>query len=81
MLFPRLPDSSGAGYFGSLWSLVAAMDLRTAFAPDKLSTEVGKRYREKILQRGGELPAPELVRDFLGRDSNSNAFFDYLKTK
>ena len=79
--FAHIAGSYGAGYYGYLWSLVVAMDLRTAFAPDKLSAEVGKRYREKILQRGGELPAPELVHDFLGRDSNSKAFFDYLKAK
>ncbi|MBW8760722.1 MAG: hypothetical protein JF586_24340, partial [Burkholderiales bacterium] len=58
---------------------VVAMDLRTAFAADKLSPDVGKRYREQVLGQGAQKPAPELVKDFLGRESNSQAFFDYLK--
>ncbi|HEY9106494.1 MAG TPA: M3 family metallopeptidase [Roseateles sp.] len=68
-----------AGYYGYLWSLVVAMDLRTAFAADKLSPEVGKRYRDLVLGQGAQKPAPELVKDFLGRESNSQAFFEYLK--
>jgi thimet oligopeptidase len=72
-------DGYAAGYYGYLWSLVVAMDLRTAFAADKLSPEVGKRYRELVLGQGAQKPAPELVKDFLGRESNSQAFFEYLK--
>lgn len=77
--FAHIAGGYGAGYYGYLWSLVVAMDLRTAFAADKLSAETGRRYREAILSHGGERPAPELVRDFLGRDSNARAFFDYLR--
>ena len=55
------------------------MDLRTAFAADKLDPAVGKRYREQVLGQGAQKPAPALVKDFLGRDSNSQAFFEYLK--
>ncbi len=77
--FAHIAGGYGAGYYGYLWSLVVAMDLRTAFAADKLSPEVGKRYREQVLGQGAQKPAPELVKDFLGRESNSQAFFDYLK--
>jgi len=77
--FAHIAGSYGAGYYGYLWSLVVAMDLRTAFAADKLSPEVGQRYRERVLSQGAQKPAAELVKDFLGRDSNSQAFFDYLK--
>ncbi|MEO6279263.1 M3 family metallopeptidase [Roseateles sp.] len=77
--FAHIAGGYGAGYYGYLWSLVVAMDLRTAFAADKLSPEVGKRYRDLVLGQGAQKPAPELVKDFLGRDSNSEAFFDYLK--
>jgi thimet oligopeptidase len=55
------------------------MDLRTPFAADKLDAAVGRRYRDAVLSRGAEKPAPELVRDFLGRESNANAFYDYLR--
>ena len=77
--FAHIAGSYGAGYYGYLWSLVVAMDLRTAFAADKLDAGVGKRYRERVLGQGAQKPAPELVKDFLGRESNSQAFFDYLK--
>ncbi len=77
--FAHIAGGYGAGYYGYLWSLVVAMDLRTAFAADKLGTDAGKRYRELVLGEGAQKPAPELVKDFLGRESNSQAFFDYLK--
>ena len=77
--FAHIAGGYGAGYYGYLWSLVVAMDLRTAFAADKLSADVGKRYREQVLGQGAQKPAPELVKDFLGRESNSQAFFDYLR--
>ncbi len=67
-----------SGYYGYLWSLVVAMDLRTAFAADKLSPVVGDRYRRTVLAPGGEKPANELVHDFLGRDVSSKPFFDYM---
>jgi len=77
--FAHIAGGYGSGYYGYLWSLVVAMDLRTAFSADKLSPEVGKRYRELVLGQGAQKPAPALVKDFLGRESNSQAFFDYLK--
>lgn len=77
--FAHIAGGYGAGYYGYLWSLVVAMDLRTAFAADKLSPDVGKRYREQVLGQGAQKPAPALVKDFLGRESNSQAFFEYLK--
>ena len=77
--FAHIAGGYGAGYYGYLWSLVVAMDLRTAFAADKLSPDVGRRYRDMVLGQGAQKPAPELVQDFLGRESNSQAFFDYLK--
>ena len=55
------------------------MDLRTAFAADKLDPAVGKRYRDLILANGSQRPAQVLVHDFLGRDFNAKAFFDDLK--
>jgi thimet oligopeptidase len=68
-----------AGYYGYLWSEVVAADLRTAFADNKLDAAVGRRYRDTILARGSEKPPQALVRDFLGRESNSKAFFEDLQ--
>ena len=77
--FSHLAGSYGAGYYGYLWSLVIAMDLRTAFAADKLDPKFGMGYRTHILQQGSERAPGELVHDFLGRDTNSKAFYDYLR--
>ena len=77
--FSHIASNYSAGYYGYLWSLVVAMDLRTAFAADKLDPAVGMRYRNTVLAHGGEKPAAELVKEFLGRETNSKAFFDYLK--
>ena len=77
--FGHVAGGYAAGYYGYLWSEVMAADLRTAFAADRLSAAVGKRYRDTILANGGQLPPQELVRSFLGRDSNNQAFFTELK--
>jgi thimet oligopeptidase len=76
--FSHVAGGYGAGYYGYLWSLVVAMDLRTAFAEDRLSPAVGKRYRDTVLSQGGQRPPDQLVKDFLGRDLSPKAFFDYL---
>jgi thimet oligopeptidase len=72
-------DGYTAGYYGYLWSLVVAMDMRTAFQADKLDPAVGARYRAKVISQGGQKPPAELVKDFLGRDFSSQPFFDYMK--
>jgi thimet oligopeptidase len=58
---------------------VLAVDLRTAFGNDKLDPVVGQRYRNTILANGSQKRPQQLVRDFLGRPSNSNAFFEELR--
>lgn len=68
-----------AGYYGYLWSLVVAMDLRSPFAKDRLDPAIGQRYREALLSQGSQRPPKELVRNFLGREPSSKAFFDDLK--
>jgi thimet oligopeptidase len=77
--FSHSATGYAAGYYGYLWSLVVAKDLQTAFEPDRLDPAVGRRYRDRILGQGGQRPPKDLVRDFLGRDTNSKAFFDYLR--
>ena len=72
-------DGYAAGYYGYLWSLVVAMDLRTAFAADHLDPIVGARYRQAVIGQGNQKPPRTLVKDFLGRDVSNAAFFDYLK--
>jgi thimet oligopeptidase len=77
--FSHVASGYAAGYYGYLWSEVVAHDLRTAFAKDKLSREVGMRYRRTVLSQGGQRPPLPIVRDFLGRDTNPKAFNAYVK--
>ncbi len=77
--FSHIAGGYSAGYYGYLWSLVVAMDLRTAFAANKLDSAAGRRYRDKVLGQGSARLPQALVHDFLGRDFNAQAFFDDLK--
>lgn len=76
--FSHIAENYSAGYYGYLWSLVVASDMRTAFAADKLDAQVGRRYRDTVLAQGSQRPPQQLVHTFLGRDFNAKAFFDEL---
>ncbi|MFN0186795.1 MAG: M3 family metallopeptidase [Aquabacterium sp.] len=75
--FSHIASNYGAGYYGYLWSLVVATDLRTAFT-DRLDPRVGRRYRDIVLGAGSQRPPKDIVRDFLGREFTTRAFFDDL---
>ncbi|HJV60487.1 MAG TPA: M3 family metallopeptidase [Albitalea sp.] len=76
--FGHIASGYAAGYYSYLWSLVVAEDMRTAFEGHKLSPEVGRRYRETVLANGGQFPPGELLQRFLGRPTDSRAFFKWL---
>jgi thimet oligopeptidase len=68
-----------AMYYTYMWSLVIAKDLLTPFEERGLmQTEITYRYRDAILVPGGTKDAAELIRDFLGRDFEFDAFQRYL---
>ncbi|MHC4892363.1 MAG: M3 family metallopeptidase [Planctomycetota bacterium] len=72
-------DGYQAGYYGYLWSLVYAQDMFTPFeGGDLLDPELGARYRRTVLAAGGTRDAIDLVRDFIGREPNSEAFSRHL---
>jgi thimet oligopeptidase len=77
--FAHSAGGYGAGYYSYLWSEVLAADLRTAFATSRLDPAVGRRYRDTMLGQGGQRAPDALMRDFLGRDSRADAFFDELR--
>ncbi|MFD2271248.1 M3 family metallopeptidase [Undibacterium arcticum] len=64
-----------AGYYGYMWSEVLALDMLSRYHGKLMNPEVGQLYRKSILERGSELRGADLVRGFLGRESNSKAFF------
>jgi thimet oligopeptidase len=64
-----------AGYYGYLWSRVYGDDMFTRFeGAGVLDRDTGRDYRRKILERGGSVDGDELVRSFLGREPNMDAF-------
>jgi thimet oligopeptidase len=64
-----------AGYYGYLWSQVFGDDMYTKFeATSPMDTATGLHYRRTILERGGTVDGDVLVRDFLGREPNNEAF-------
>ena len=82
--YPPLPLAlhspiTDAGYYSYLWSEVFAHDVFTQFSGDKgedgcFDEEVGKRYRECILNPGATKPGMAMLRAFLGREPNLDAF-------
>lgn len=77
--FEHIASGYAAGYYGYLWSLVLAEDLRTAFTADRLDAQAGRRYRESVLENGGQVAPAELMQRFLGRPTDSRAFFNALE--
>lgn len=64
-----------AGYYGYLWSNVFGDDMFTRFeASGLLDRATGLEYRRAILERGGSVDGDVMVRAFLGREPNSDAF-------
>ena len=50
----------------------------TVFAADPLDKEAGRRYRRTVLEKGGSRDAMDLLRDFLGREPSTEAFYREL---
>ncbi len=64
-----------ARYYGYLWSHVFGDDMFTRFeGAGLLNAELGAEYRRTVLERGGSVDGDQLVRDFLGREPNADAF-------
>lgn len=73
--FGHIMGGYEAGYYGYLWSRVIAVDLFGRFLDTGvMNKETGKRYRKLILEQGGSRDELAQVHEFLGRDSNENAF-------
>jgi len=66
----------GARYYSYLWSKVFALDLFHYIKEQGLfNAEVGHRFAAQVLGRGGAVEPNELMKQFLGREPNSEAFF------
>jgi thimet oligopeptidase len=65
-----------AGYYSYLWALVYADDMFSIFDKNGLMDKsTGLRYRDIILANGSSRDELEMVKEFLGREPNQDAFF------
>ncbi|TSH73903.1 Zn-dependent oligopeptidase [Acinetobacter sp. RF15A] len=73
--FGHLMGGYQAGYYSYMWSQVLALDMLSAFGEHLMNPKVGARYRTTVLAQGGQKPGEQMVKDFLGREPDSQAFF------
>ncbi len=64
-----------SNYYTYVLDKVIALDFFAQFDPQNLiGGPTGMRYRQTVLAPGASRPAAQLVRDFLGRDTNLDAY-------
>ena len=61
-------------YYTYMWSLAICKDLIASFGDDLMDTERARSYRRSVLEPGGARDARELVSEFLGRETTTEAF-------
>ncbi|MAB95852.1 MAG: hypothetical protein CL496_01330 [Actinobacteria bacterium] len=73
--FGHLLGGYDAAYYGYLWAEIIGDDMFSRFENEGvLSNSVGVEYKNKILKPGGTISAELMVKNFLGRKWNDEAF-------
>ena len=73
-------NAYSAHYYTYVWSKAIAFDLLTKFkAAGIRNPEVAMQYRKRVLEPGASQDANDLIRSFLGRPSNLEAYKRFLQ--
>ena len=74
------PEHYASKFYGYLWAKVLAMDV---FAKIKESgfNKISSQQIQKLLSAGGSIDPNQLMRDFLGREPNQDAFLEAFGLK
>jgi len=77
--FGHMMGGYDAGYYGYLWSKVYAQDMFSRFEKEGLlNPETGADYRRAVLEPGNMREPIELLKQFLKREPNTQAFYKEL---
>jgi thimet oligopeptidase len=72
--------SYDAGYYSYQWALALSRDVLTRFRKEGLlNPAVATAWRDQVLAKGGGEDERALVKAFLGREPNNEAYFGYLR--
>lgn len=70
-----------AAYYTYVWGLALGKDMQTAFDPNNLlAPGPAHRLRDVVMKHSGAAPAADLVREFLGRPFNLNAWSAWINS-
>ncbi len=74
--FGHLMSGYDAGYYSYIWSEVYALECFSEFEKNGLQDQAtGMRFRNELLSQGDMKDGDVLLRNFLGREPNMDAFF------
>ncbi|KAI7640962.1 hypothetical protein KC318_g22034, partial [Hortaea werneckii] len=77
--FGHLIGGYDAGYYGYLSSQVYSTDMfYSVFKKDPMNGKEGRRYRHTVLEKGGSQDEMETLKEFLGREPSTEAFYKEL---
>ncbi|KAK5686537.1 metalloendopeptidase [Elasticomyces elasticus] len=77
--FGHLIGGYDAGYYGYLSSQVYSTDMfYSVFKKDPMNGTEGRRYRHTVLEKGGSQDEMETLKQFLGREPSTEAFYKEL---
>ncbi|KAK5111675.1 hypothetical protein LTR62_004780 [Meristemomyces frigidus] len=77
--FGHLIGGYDAGYYGYLSSQVYSTDMfYSVFKKNPMDGKEGRRYRYTVLEKGGSQDEMETLKQFLGREPSTEAFYQEL---